>query len=227
MRCLQPLYRVSTESLQPTTDSLQSPYSLLWTLYRVSTAYYGLSTDSLQPLQTLYRLSTDSLQPLQTLYRLSTDSLQPLQALYSLYRLSTAMLQQCCGSAVQNIKVTTGTAAALLWYHCSKPEFADVLGNTIWKKQWPQPDRNNPSMFDANIFWKYRCSLLFGNECSATIAVGCYNPTSQLACRCNVQLDMADDTNVCQVVVYYLNLFHMYEEIKEMERLQFPTTFEK
>ena len=78
-------------------------------------------------------------------------------------------------------------------------------------------------MFDPNIFWKYRCSLLFGDERSATITAGRYNPTSQLACHCDVQLDMVDDTNVCQVVVYYFNSFHMYEEIKEMERLQFPT----
>ena len=106
-------------------------------------------------------------------------------------------------------------------------EWRSVLGNTVWKKQWPQPNGNNPLMFDPNIFWKYGCSLLFGNEHSAAVAAGRYNPTSQLSCHCNVQLGMADDTDVHQVVVYYLNLFHMYEEIKEMERLQFPTTFEK
>ena len=106
-------------------------------------------------------------------------------------------------------------------------EWRSVLGNTVWKKQWPQPDGNNPLTFDPNIFWKYRCSPIFGDERSAAVAVGHYNPTSQLSCHCDVQLGMADDTNIRQVVVYYLNLFHMYEEIKEMERLQFPTTFEK
>ena len=65
------------------------------------------------------------------------------------------------------------------------------------------------------------------DERSAAVAAGRYNPTSQLSCHCDVQLGMADDTDVHQVVVYYLNSFHMYEEIKEMERLQFPTTFEK
>jgi hypothetical protein len=104
-------------------------------------------------------------------------------------------------------------------------EWRSVLGNTVWKKQWPQPDGNPPPTFDPNIFWKYGCSLLFGDDHSAAVAAGHYNPTSQLSCRCNVQLDTADDTNICQVIVYYLNSFHMYEEIKEMERLQFPTTF--
>jgi hypothetical protein len=51
--------------------------------------------------------------------------------------------------------------------------------------------------------------------------------TSQLSCCCDVQLATADDTDIRQVVAYYLNSFHTYEEIKEMERLQFPTTFKK
>ena len=79
-----------------TTDSLQTLYSLLWTLYRLSTLYYG----SLQTLYSLYRLSTDSLQP-------HCSS-------------AAAVLLQCCCSAVQNIKVTTGTTAlqALLRHCC-------------------------------------------------------------------------------------------------------------
>jgi hypothetical protein len=40
-------------------------------------------------------------------------------------------------------------------------------------------------------------------------------------------LATVDDTDIRQVVAYYLNSFHTYEEIKEMERLQFPTTFKK
>ena len=28
-------------------------------------------------------------------------------------------------------------------------------------------------------------------------------------------------------ILYYLNSFHVYEEIREMKHLQFPTTFEK
>jgi hypothetical protein len=38
---------------------------------------------------------------------------------------------------------------------------------------------------------------------------------------------MADDTNICQVILYYLNSFHMYEEIREMEAFLFPTTFKQ
>jgi hypothetical protein len=106
-------------------------------------------------------------------------------------------------------------------------EWRSILGNTYWKKQWPKPDRNNPSMFDPNIFWKYSSSLLFGKQQSADVTAGCYNPTSQLACCCHVQLSTADDTDFCQVVLYYLNSFHMYVEIKEMVCLQFPTDFEK
>jgi hypothetical protein len=106
-------------------------------------------------------------------------------------------------------------------------DWRSILGNTYWKKQWPKPDRNNPSMFDPNVFWKYGGSLLFGEQQSADVAAGCYNPTSQLACRCHVQLSTADDTDFCQVVLYYLNSFHMYVEIKEMVCLQFPTNFKK
>ena len=106
-------------------------------------------------------------------------------------------------------------------------EWRSILGNTYWKKQWPKHDARNPSAFDPNMFWKYGGSLLFGGPQSADVAAGYYNPTSQLSCRCHVQLSTADDIDIRQVVLYYLNLFHMYEEIKEMVRLQFPTNFEK
>ena len=106
-------------------------------------------------------------------------------------------------------------------------EWRSILGDTGWKKQWPKPDGNNPSTFDPNVFWKYGCTLLFGDERSAAVAAGCYNPTSQLSCCCDVQLATVDDTDIRQMVAYYLNSFHTYEEIKEMEHLQFPTTFEK
>jgi hypothetical protein len=77
------------------------------------------------------------------------------------------------------------------------------------------------------MFWKYGGALLFGDERSANITAGHYNPKSQLSCHCDVQLTTADDTNIRQVVLYYLNSFHMYEEIREMEQHQFPTTFKK
>jgi hypothetical protein len=106
-------------------------------------------------------------------------------------------------------------------------EWRSILGSTYWKKQWPKHDGNDPSTFDPDVFWKHGGSLVFGGPRSADVAAGCYNPTSQLACRCNVQLSTADDTDVREVVLYYLNSFHVYEEIKEMVRLQFPTDFEK
>ena len=56
---LQSLYSLLWTLYRLSTDSLQTLYSLLWTLYRLSTLYYG----SLQTLYSLYRLSTDSLQP--------------------------------------------------------------------------------------------------------------------------------------------------------------------
>jgi hypothetical protein len=106
-------------------------------------------------------------------------------------------------------------------------EWRSILGSTYWKKQWPKNDGNNPLAFDPDIFWKYSGSLLFGGLWSANVAAGCYNPTSQLACHCHVQLSTADDTDFCEVVLYYLNSFHMYEEIKEMVRLQFLADFKK
>lgn len=106
-------------------------------------------------------------------------------------------------------------------------EWRFILGNTYWKKQWPKHDENNPPTFDPKMFWKYGGPLLFGDERSTDVAAGRYNPMSRLACRCPIELATADDTDIRQVVVYYLNSFHVYEELREMERLQFPTTFEK
>lgn len=37
----------------------------------------------------------------------------------------------------------------------------------------------------------------------------------------------ADDGDVCEVALYRLNSSHIYEEVKQMERVLFPTTFEK
>jgi hypothetical protein len=71
------------------------------------------------------------------------------------------------------------------WPECDLPplttqEWRSILGNTDWKKQWPKPDGNNSSTFDPNVFWKYGYTLLFGDEHSAAVAAGLYNPT------CNV-----------------------------------------
>ncbi len=106
-------------------------------------------------------------------------------------------------------------------------EWRSILGNTYWKKQWPTHDGNNLLAFDSNIFWKFGGSLLFGDERSADIKAGQYNPTSRLAWCCEVQLTAVDDTDIRQVVLYYLNSYHVYEEIREMECLQFLTDFKK
>ena len=106
-------------------------------------------------------------------------------------------------------------------------EWRFVLGNTYWKQQWSKPDVGNPSTFDPDSFWRYGGTLLFGDQRSADVAGGRYDPRSRLACRCDVQLSTADDTDIRQVVLYYLNSFHVYEEIKEMERFQFPANFKK
>ena len=106
-------------------------------------------------------------------------------------------------------------------------EWRLILGSTYWKSQWPKPDANNPSAFDPDVFWKHGGPLLFGDDRSADVAAGRYNPTSRLSCRCDVRLDTADDTDIRQVVLYNLNSFHVLEEIKEMEHLLFPTDFEK
>jgi len=99
------------------------------------------------------------------------------------------------------------------------------LGQTYWKEQWPKPDKNNPTTFDPGLFWKHGGSLFFGNDWSAEIAVGCYNPTSKLCCHCNVQLGTMDDTDIRQLALFYLTLEHMCKEIKEMEHHQFLTNF--
>ncbi|KAH9028308.1 hypothetical protein EDB85DRAFT_1892600 [Lactarius pseudohatsudake] len=96
-------------------------------------------------------------------------------------------------------------------------EWRSILGNTYWKKQWPRHDGNNLLAFDPNVFLEVWGLLLFGDVQSADITAGCYNPTSLLSCCCDVQLATADDTDIRQV----------YEEIREIKRLQFPTTFEK
>ena len=106
-------------------------------------------------------------------------------------------------------------------------EWRFVLGNTYWKKQWPKPDAGSLSTFDPDLFWKYGGALLFGDQRSADVAAGHYDPRSRLACRCDVQLSTADDIDIRQVALYYLNSFHVYEEIKEMERVQFPANFER
>jgi hypothetical protein len=104
-------------------------------------------------------------------------------------------------------------------------EWRSILGNAYWKTQWPKGDNPPTETFDANIFWKHGGPLFFGDTWSADVAAGRDKPTSFLPCRCNVQMTTADDENVRQVTLFYLNSFHVREEIKAMERLQFEDTF--
>jgi hypothetical protein len=111
-------------------------------------------------------------------------------------------------------------------------EWRSVLGNTYWKRWWSKRTGDNLSQgstfaFDPNMFWKYGGPLLFGDQRSADIAARRHNPTSRLPCHCKVQMAAGDDTDVREAVLYHLNSFHVYEEVKQMERIQFPTTFEK
>lgn len=50
---------------------------------------------------------------------------------------------------------------------------------------------------------------------------------SVLDCRCEVQMDTADDDETRQTILYHLNMDHASAEIKEMDRLQFPLDYER
>lgn len=104
-------------------------------------------------------------------------------------------------------------------------DWRSILGNTYWKTQWPRVDDLSATTFDANLFWKHGGPLFFGDTWSADVATGRDNPTSLLPCRCNVEMTTADDEDVRQVTLFYLNSFHVHEEIKAMERLQFVDAF--
>ena len=106
-------------------------------------------------------------------------------------------------------------------------EWRSILNNTYWKWQWPKGDNLTPEPFDVNLFWKHGGPLFFGDAWSADVTAGCDNPTSSLPCRCDVQMTTADDEDVRQVTLFYLNSFHVHEEIKAMECLQFGETFDK
>ena len=107
-------------------------------------------------------------------------------------------------------------------------EWRSILSNTHWKLQWLKRDSPSPDTpFDPSVFWKYSSPLFFGKERSDDVAAGCQNPKSPLPCGCDVQMTTADDPDVRQVVLYYLNLFHVIEEIKELERIQFLSKFEQ
>ncbi|KAH9020356.1 hypothetical protein EDB85DRAFT_2153130 [Lactarius pseudohatsudake] len=108
-------------------------------------------------------------------------------------------------------------------------EWKTILGNTYWKTQWPKRDDPLTAIFDPDVFWKHGGPLFFGDIRSAKVAVGHHDPTSQLPCRCGVQISTADHPDVRQAILYYLNSFHIYKEVMAMERFQFKAIsgFEK
>jgi hypothetical protein len=107
-------------------------------------------------------------------------------------------------------------------------EWRSVLGNTYWKSMWPRPNPGDASSsnFDPAQFWSHGGPLFFGDEMSAEVASG-REVTSLLNCRCEVQMDTADDDEVRQTILYHLNMDHVTAEIQEMDRLQFPLDFER
>ena len=102
-------------------------------------------------------------------------------------------------------------------------EWRSVLGNTYWKSMWPRPNPGDAgsSNFDPLQFWIHGGPLFFGDETNVQVISGC-DVTSILRCRCEVQMDTADDNEVRQTVLYHLNMYQASAEIREMDLLQFP-----
>jgi len=107
-------------------------------------------------------------------------------------------------------------------------EWRTVLGNTYWKSMWPRPTPGDvgSSTFDPARFWIHGGPLVFGDELSTEVVSG-RDVSSVLPCRCEVEMDTADDVEVRQTVLYHLNMGHASAEIKEMDRLQFPSDFKR
>ncbi|KAF8494365.1 hypothetical protein F5888DRAFT_1805539 [Russula emetica] len=105
-------------------------------------------------------------------------------------------------------------------------EWRSILGNSYWKSMWPRPNPGDvrSSNFDPARFWIQGGPLFFGDELSAEVASG-RDISCVLSCRCEVQLDSADDDEVRQTVLYHME--HASAEIKEMDRLQFLSDFKR
>jgi hypothetical protein len=77
------------------------------------------------------------------------------------------------------------------------------------------------------MFWIHSGPLFFGNDLSAHIAARADDPMSVLPCHCDVRMDVADNVQVHQTILYHLNMDHAVAEIKAMDRLQFPSDYEQ
>ena len=106
----------------------------------------------------------------------------------------------------------------------SAEDWKQILGDSHWKLQFKQA-ADKTSTFDANMFWKQGSSLLFDEkENTQTLEEG-YDPTSLMPCNCAVSMDTASDQEVQQAALYHLNCLHAIQEIKDMERHLFLTSF--
>ncbi len=87
---------------------------------------------------------------------------------------------------------------------------------------WPRPNPGDAGLsnFNPAQFWIHGGPLFFSEDISAKVVSG-HNVVSILYCHCEVQMDMADDDEIQQTVLYHLNMSHAYTKIKEMNRLQF------
>src|SRR6267154_2550582 len=107
-------------------------------------------------------------------------------------------------------------------------EWRSILGNTYWKSMWPRPNPGDAGSlnFDPLRFWIHGGPLFFGDKMSADVISG-HDVASVLYCRCEVQMNTADDDEVRQTVLYHLNMSQASAEIEEMDRLQFPLDYER
>jgi len=107
-------------------------------------------------------------------------------------------------------------------------EWRSILGNTYWKSMWPRLNAGDAgsSNFDPVQFWIKGGPLFFGDKLSTKVAFG-HEVAFVLHCHCEVQMDMADDDEIQQTLLYHLNMDHVSAEIKEMDRLQFGLDYER
>jgi hypothetical protein len=107
-------------------------------------------------------------------------------------------------------------------------EWRSILGNTYWKSMWPRLNPGNVSSSNFNLaqFWIHGGPLFFGEKLSAEVTSG-RDVSSVLPCCCEVEMDTANNVEVCQTILYHLNIDHASAKIKEIDCLQFPLDFKK
>ena len=93
---------------------------------------------------------------------------------------------------------------------------------------WPRPNHGDKasSNYNTERFWIHGGPLFFGDDLSAEVASG-RDVSSGLLCNCDVQMDTADDVLLRQTILYHLNINHAVAKIKELDRLQFQSKFQR